>query len=324
MSRSPPCASLRSGSRLCASSPCRACRALRLSTSCGSRRRAFARQSCETVERAAATTSGSPATHCEVEQADRGGQVARGDGAALVDGADRVVELHAGVPDGVPDPVGQSAQVVAAERAPVVQEHEVDVAERTGVTAGEAADGGERDALGGLAVERLRSTPGRASRGSGWRWRHGGPGLRRERRSPWPPPGPGGGPPGRSARSSRAPPCPFDVSEREPPCYARVRRLPVACAGRAVRVRPPALLATGAACRAACRTRHPRCPPAARGMPRGRRDGARHRDGPGRRTWWLVGLRGRRRPALRCGPGRRPRRGRSRSCRHRSGRSGRT
>ena len=98
---------------------------------------------------------GVPGDTLEVEQPHRCHQVARGDGAALVDGADRVVELHAGVPDGIPDPVGQSAQVVPAERAPVVQEHEVHVAERAGVAAGEAADGGERDAVGGLAVERL-------------------------------------------------------------------------------------------------------------------------------------------------------------------------
>ena len=60
-----------------------------------------------------------------------------------------------GVPDGVPDAVGQAAQVVAAERPPVVQQDEVHVAERAGVTAGQAADGGQRHALGRLPVERL-------------------------------------------------------------------------------------------------------------------------------------------------------------------------
>ena len=62
MSRSPPWASLSSGSSDCARSPCRVCRWWRVSTSWGSRRRALARQSWATTVRAAATTSGSPAT----------------------------------------------------------------------------------------------------------------------------------------------------------------------------------------------------------------------------------------------------------------------
>ena len=62
MSRSPPRASLRSGSRRWARSPCRACRCAICSCSCGSRVRALARQSWATVDFAALTTSSSPAT----------------------------------------------------------------------------------------------------------------------------------------------------------------------------------------------------------------------------------------------------------------------
>ena len=66
----------------------------------------------------------------DVEQADRGRQVARGHGAALVDGADAVVQLYALVPDRVPEPVGQRGEVGGAEGAAVVQQDEVEVAER--------------------------------------------------------------------------------------------------------------------------------------------------------------------------------------------------
>src|SRR5690349_13709399 len=62
MSRRPPRASLRSGSRRCARSPWRECRWAICSWSCGSRVRALARQSWATVDFAALTTSSSPAT----------------------------------------------------------------------------------------------------------------------------------------------------------------------------------------------------------------------------------------------------------------------
>ena len=54
----------------------------------------------------------------DVEQADGGRQVRPGHGPALVDGADAVVELHALVPDRVPEPVGQAGES-AAPRARV-------------------------------------------------------------------------------------------------------------------------------------------------------------------------------------------------------------
>ncbi len=102
----------------------------------------------------------------QVQQADSGGQVARGHGAALVDGAHRVVEAaprrpRRGTRCGRPGPAGRSA----GEGPAVVQEDEVDVAERSGVTAGQAAHGGQRDALrcdgpGGPPATRWSASPG--------------------------------------------------------------------------------------------------------------------------------------------------------------------
>ena len=48
----------------------------------------------------------------EVEQADRRRQVVGGDGPAVGDGADAVVEPHPGVPDRVPEPVGEGADLL--------------------------------------------------------------------------------------------------------------------------------------------------------------------------------------------------------------------
>ena len=62
----------------------------------------------------------------DVEQSDGGRQVGAGHGAALVDGAHAVVELHALVPDRVPEPVGQSGEVTRAQRPRLVQQDEVD------------------------------------------------------------------------------------------------------------------------------------------------------------------------------------------------------
>ena len=165
MSRSPPWASLRSGSRLWARSPWRACRALRLSTSCGQPACGrCARQSCETVERAAATTSGSPATHC---RSSRPTAAVRSPDATVrhwLTVRTAVVELHAGVPDGVPDAVGEAAQVVAAQRAAVVQQHQVHVAERTGVTAGRGCRPRPARCPRWVAVEGLVQTSASQSR----------------------------------------------------------------------------------------------------------------------------------------------------------------
>ena len=91
----------------------------------------------------------------DVEQPDGGRQVGAGDRAALVDRAHAVVELHPLVPDGVPQAVGEPAEVLGPEGPGLVEQDEVVVAEGSAVTAGEGADRGEGDPghrppLGGL------------------------------------------------------------------------------------------------------------------------------------------------------------------------------
>ena len=83
----------------------------------------------------------------EVEQADGGGEVGGRDLAALRDGADAVVQPHPGIPDGVPDAVGERGELLRGQRALGVQQDEVVVAERPRVAAADAADRGERDPL---------------------------------------------------------------------------------------------------------------------------------------------------------------------------------
>ena len=77
-----------------------------------------------------------------VEQAECDLDVVVGDGERLGQGAHRVVESEAGVPDRVPD--GRGDPVDAGH--PVVQQHQVEVAVRGTVAASEAADRDEADA----------------------------------------------------------------------------------------------------------------------------------------------------------------------------------
>ena len=82
-----------------------------------------------------------------VEQSQRRAQVTGRDAQGLVDGPDAVVEADAGVPDRVPEPVGDRADV---GRPPVVDEHEVEVAARRRLPAAVAAQGDQRDARAGV------------------------------------------------------------------------------------------------------------------------------------------------------------------------------
>ena len=83
----------------------------------------------------------------EVEQTHGCGEVGGRHLAALGDGADAVVQAHPGIPDGVPDAVGERGELLRGERALGVEQDEVVVAERPGVAAADAADRGERDPL---------------------------------------------------------------------------------------------------------------------------------------------------------------------------------
>ncbi len=101
----------------------------------------------------------------EVEQADGRGEVGGGDLPALGDGADAVVQAHPGVPDGVPDPVGQRGELLGREGALGVEEHEVVVAERAGVARGPGCPRppGPRPRRG--SHRSRTATPRRATRG---------------------------------------------------------------------------------------------------------------------------------------------------------------
>ena len=88
---------------------------------------------------------GVPGQRTKVQQPDGGGEVGGGDVAALRDRADGVVEAQAGVPERVPEPVGERGDPPPAP--PVVHEHEVEVAGGAGVAPGDASDGGEGDSL---------------------------------------------------------------------------------------------------------------------------------------------------------------------------------
>ncbi len=95
---------------------------------------------------------GVAAHHAQVQQAHRGRQVGPGDVPALGRGADRVVQPQLGVPDRVPEAVGQPGHLVRRQRPAVVQQHEIQVADRAGVAPGQAADGRERHARGRRAT----------------------------------------------------------------------------------------------------------------------------------------------------------------------------
>ena len=86
-----------------------------------------------------------PGDQPQVEQADPGAELLAGHRGALRRGPDRVVESDPGVPERIPQLVGQSRDL---GRLPVVQQHQVDVGPWTQLASGEAADRGQRDAGG--------------------------------------------------------------------------------------------------------------------------------------------------------------------------------
>ena len=90
----------------------------------------------------------------DIEQTDGGGQVAAGDFSALPKRADTVIETHLGIPDRVPDPVGQRGQVPLWQRPSVVQQHQVEIAERPGIAATQGPDRGQGNPLSRAAARR--------------------------------------------------------------------------------------------------------------------------------------------------------------------------
>ena len=161
MSRRPPWASLRSGSMRWARSPWRACRWTTDSCSSASRVRALARQSCATVERAALTTSASPAT---CVRSSRPTAAERSSEATV-----RHWRRCGRCGRAAPRRPRSGTRAGRRRRRPPCRtrprgwcsEHEVVVAEGAAVAAGEAAHRGEGDALvapagAGLAPQLLK------------------------------------------------------------------------------------------------------------------------------------------------------------------------
>ena len=239
------------------------------------------------------TSSASPASGAQVEQADRGRQVGGGDVAALGRGAHRVVEPQPGVPQRVPEPLGQRRRPASAGRArpscsstrsrslagPASPRARLPTAasatpsarcRRVGVPAGSASPGGGQGRLDQVGERPRRCRAGRT-----------GPRARALASA-----GPGPGP------------------ERSATSIAVVSAAPWA-AGRG----PPASWSPVVVARRRV----------GRGPRSGRPDAGRVRSRSAVR--WL---RARRPRARRCGPGRRRRPGPSRPCRRRSGRSGRS
>lgn len=150
-SRSPPRASLRSGSSRKRSSPAFSARSRHRACSCGSRLAAWLRQSARTAVRSPARSPASPHDGPRVEQPELDLEVLGGGLAGLGRGAHGVVQGHAEVPHGVPEAVGERGQCLGAGLA-VVQEQQVEVAARGEFRPAVAADRHQgRPAHAGLA-----------------------------------------------------------------------------------------------------------------------------------------------------------------------------
>ena len=163
-----PGPSFRSGSSACATSPAARCRSCTIASSAGSRFLARSRHSLAMRSTSLSPIAASPAIDARVEQTERGLQVVVGDRARLVGRADAVVELEARVPDRVPEPVGERADV--ATSPPVVDQDEVEIARRAQLAPAvahrpRAARRPARRRGGRRAIRRPRPTPPRRRRG---------------------------------------------------------------------------------------------------------------------------------------------------------------
>ncbi len=91
-----------------------------------------------------------PGNHAGVQQTERRLQVTVRDSDGLRDGSDAVVETDSGVPERVPDGVGQLGDVVPPA---VVDEQQIEVAAESGFAAPVAADRDQRDACSRVAEQ---------------------------------------------------------------------------------------------------------------------------------------------------------------------------
>ncbi len=76
-----------------------------------------------------------------------------GDRLALRDGAYRLVEVETGIPDGIPQFVGELVELLVVQRMRLVHHHQIEVGARPDLSTGEGADRAQSDA-GGRHVER--------------------------------------------------------------------------------------------------------------------------------------------------------------------------
>ncbi len=138
-SRSPPSASLRSGTDMCASSPISRCRPRTSSCSSGSRCFASRRHWARAFVRSRMVRLGSPATCRTSSRPDATRTSARGRVEHLAERPHRMVELLPRVPDRVPDRVRQLRGAVRV--GPVVgDEHHVEVGVRRELAPAVATD----------------------------------------------------------------------------------------------------------------------------------------------------------------------------------------
>ena len=108
---------------------------------------------------------GVPRDRRDVEQAHGRGEVVGCHAPTLAHGAHAVVEAHAGVPDRVPDAVGEAGDLVGGERPAVVQEHEVVVRQRARVTTSHTAHCRQGDTLDRLSLRGVLARRCPATRG---------------------------------------------------------------------------------------------------------------------------------------------------------------
>jgi hypothetical protein len=97
---------------------------------------------------------GIPGDEAHVEEGGGGVEVAGRQGQCLLHRPDGVAELETGVPQGVPDPLGQGGHVGVTSWAAPVEEHDVEVAARRQLGPAVAADGHEGDVVGGAEERR--------------------------------------------------------------------------------------------------------------------------------------------------------------------------
>ncbi len=143
-SRRPPRDSLRSGVVAKASSPLRSARSLQEASSAGNRSLGVGPPVGEHPAVQGAGQLRIAGDVAQVEQSQGGRQVLLGDLAGSAHRAHRVIESDPGIPDRVPEPLGQHLRV-CRRRLRRMQQHQVEVGKRRQFPPPESTDGDQRD-----------------------------------------------------------------------------------------------------------------------------------------------------------------------------------